>query len=194
MPVGAAHFCVNPHKRDEGCSSRCRCCPSSRHSLARCMVCGARVTHLPARSYRPSSLIPRAPSPLRGELAGLRVFVTLAIVALVVVGAGTADAKDFDQTAICAAIARGETVRLWYRPGEGERTVQPRYLGYTKAGDIILNGLQLSGFSESGGLPGSRNFRLDRTTNIAFGGSAIPRPMPGRPSPSTFATMICRIP
>lgn len=59
-------------------------------------------------------------------------------------------------------------VRLFYRPAEPERIVEPRFLYYTKNRDVILNGWQVSGYSESGNLPGSRSFRLDRTQKIEF--------------------------
>src|SRR5665811_262335 len=81
---------------------------------------------------------------------------------------GSLSAKEITFQALCEAIQNSQTIILWYRPGEGPRTVLPRFLGYTRAGNQILNGWQISGFSTSGNLPGHRNFRLDRITNIEF--------------------------
>src|SRR5262245_45309421 len=81
---------------------------------------------------------------------------------------GAAAAKDFDHAKICDAIKNGWQLRVFYRPGEGERTVIPRVLGYTTARNVILNGVQISGFSQSGNLPGHRSFRLDHTSDIEF--------------------------
>src|SRR5262245_58566514 len=103
-----------------------------------------------------------------------------AVSLLVVLGTLAVAAKDFDQAKICEAVRNGWELRVVYRPGEGERVVIPRYLGYTKARNLILNGLQISGASESGDLPGHRSFRLDRTTDIQF----TTKPVPSRTSSS----------
>jgi hypothetical protein len=103
----------------------------------------------------------------------------------------TATARDFEHSRICEAIRNGWETRLIYRPGEGERIFAPRYLGYTSREDVILNGWQISGFSQSGKLPGSRSFRLDRTTDIQFTTKIIPGPPGlGRP-PSGIVKLIC---
>jgi hypothetical protein len=82
----------------------------------------------------PRHLIARPSSILRASaLAGILVLVCLI--------ANTASlAQSFDHSAICEAIENEWVIRLVYRADEGERTVVPRYLGYTKRGDIILNG------------------------------------------------------
>jgi hypothetical protein len=103
-------------------------------------------------------------------------------------------AKDFDHTKICEAIQNGWQVRIFYRSGESERMVLPRFLGYTSARNVILNGLQISGFSESGNLPGHRSFRLDRMTDIQFTNSATPSPPGSGRLPSGIVELICSRP
>ena len=108
--------------------------------------------------------------------------------------ATTATAKDFDHSKICEAISNGWETRLFYLPGEGARIFAPRYLGYTSREDVILNGWQVSGFSQTGKLPGSRSFRLDRTTDIQFTTNVVPGPPGlGRP-PSGIVKLICARP
>jgi hypothetical protein len=96
----------------------------------------------------------------------------------------SAAAKDFDHSKICEAIQNGLQLQIFYRSGEGERVVIPRFLGYTSARNVILNGLQVSGFSESGNIPGHRSFRLDRTTDIHFTTNVSPSPIGGGRLPS----------
>jgi hypothetical protein len=52
-----------------------------------------------------------------------------------------ASSQQFDHSKICEAIKSGWEMRILYRLGEGERVFAPRYLGYTKRDDVILNGL-----------------------------------------------------
>src|SRR5688572_17814719 len=91
----------------------------------------------------------------------------------------SAISKEGDR-ALCKAILEGQTITLWYRLGEGPRTVLPRFLGYTRAGNLILGSWQISGFSESGKLPGFRNFRMDRVTKITITNETTEVPS-GRP-------------
>jgi hypothetical protein len=97
-----------------------------------------------------------------------RMTLAVALVAIFVGVHATAEARDFDHAKLCEAIRNAWQLRVFYRPGEGERIIIPRFLGYTKDRNVILNGLQISGFSESGNLPGHRSFRLDRATDIHF--------------------------
>jgi hypothetical protein len=98
-----------------------------------------------------------------------RARVAMALVVILVSLSVTAGAQKFDHAKICEAIQMGWELRIIYGPGEQpERVVIPRFLGYTSAGNVILNGLQVSGFSKSGNLPGHRSFRLDRMTDIRF--------------------------
>ena len=118
-------------------------------------------------------------------------FIGLLVAVLVSLGSA-ASAQAFDHTKICEAIRNGWEVRIFYRPGEGERVVIPRFLGYTSARNVILNGLQISGFSKSGNLPGHRSFRLDRTTDIQFTTNVTPNPPgSGRP-PGGMVQIICQ--
>lgn len=115
------------------------------------------------------------------------------IVAILVALGTPAIAKDFDHAKICEAIKNGWELRVFYRAQEGERVVIPRYLGYTNARDVILNGLQISGFSESGNLPGHRSFRLDRATDIQFTNTATPSPKGTGKPPSGVTEVICAV-
>jgi hypothetical protein len=45
---------------------------------------------------------------------------------------GVSSASRFDHASICDVISKGQLVKLYYRPGEPERIVEPRYLGYTR--------------------------------------------------------------
>src|SRR5262245_6321266 len=113
------------------------------------------------------------------------------LVAILVSLCTTVAAKEFDHSKISEAVRSGWELRIFYRPGEGERVVIPRFLGYTKDRNLILNGLQISGFSESGNLPGHRSFRLDRATDIHFTTAVTPS-HPGSGSvPGGIVELIC---
>ena len=118
-------------------------------------------------------------------------------VAIMLVGAAYLGApalsKEFDHEAICDAIHQSQAIHLWYKAGEDQRIVLPRFLGYTKVGNIILNGWQISGFSRSGNLTGSRSFRLDRMTDMQFTNERVSGPKPSGRVPSGMVRMICRV-
>lgn len=103
-------------------------------------------------------------------------------------------AKEFDQAAICEAIKNEWKILLIYRESESAeppREVVPRFLGKTRSDNILLNGLQVGGFSESGKLPGHRSFRLDRATAINFTKERVTvGPGSGR-TPSGIESIIC---
>jgi hypothetical protein len=102
--------------------------------------------------------------------------------------------SDIDQKAICKAISSGNLVRLWYRSGEGPRILQPRYFGRNRAGRLVLNGWQISGFTDAPTLPASRTFRLDRTWRLEITDRAIVGPsVPGR-LPNSIVALICSVP
>lgn len=124
---------------------------------------------------------------VRGRIAG-------ALLHAIFIANTAAFAESFDHSAICEAIKNEWVIRLVYRADEGERTVVPRYLGYTKRGDIIMNGHQLAGFSKSGNLPGARSFRLDRTSKITFTKEVIPGPPGLDRRHSGIERMICSKP
>jgi hypothetical protein len=69
--------------------------------------------------------------------------------------------------------------------------VIPRFLGYTKVRNIVLNGLQISGFSQSGGIPGHRSFRLDRMSDIQFTTNVTPVPKSSGAPPGGLVELIC---
>lgn len=102
-------------------------------------------------------------------------------------------ANQFDQARICEAISKSQYVKLYYRAGEAERMVEPRFLGYTKDRNVILNGWQIYGYSESGNLPGSRSFRLDRATRIEFTTELVPSPRSAGKLPSGIVEVICKV-
>ena len=102
-----------------------------------------------------------------------------------------AETHQFNHSKICDAIQNGWELVLFYRPGEGERVVVPRFLGYTKARDILLNGVQISGFSETGKLPGHRSFRLDRIQELHFTTKVTSRPSGSARTPSGISELIC---
>src|SRR5680860_189147 len=106
---------------------------------------------------------------------------------------GSLSAKEITNQALCDAIHNSQTIILWYRPGEGPRTVLPRFLGYTKAGNQILNGWQISGFSSSGKLPGHRSFRLDRITAIELTGQQAQALSNTGRLPSAIAKPVCAV-
>ena len=103
----------------------------------------------------------------------------------------TASAKDFDHARICEAIRKGLELRVFHRAGESERVAIPRFLGYTRVRNVILNGLQVSGFSESGNLPGHRSFRLDRATDIQFTANVVPSHPGSGKLPSGIVELVC---
>jgi hypothetical protein len=118
-------------------------------------------------------------------------FIGMFLVAVLVSLGTAATARDFEHTKICEAIRNGWEVRILYLPGEGERVVIPRFLGYTSARNVILNGLQIKGFSKSGDLPGHRSFRLDRTTDIQFTTNVTLSPPGSGRLPSGMVELIC---
>lgn len=118
----------------------------------------------------------------------------ISILVCLLIANTAAFAQSFDHSAICEAIKNEWAIRLVYLAGEGERTIVPRYLGYTRRGDVILNGRQLAGFSKSGNLPGARSFRLDRTSQIAITKEVTSGP-PGLDNPRIgIERMICSRP
>ena len=118
-------------------------------------------------------------------------FSAVLVLTILLLLSNTAAAKDFDHTKICQAIQNDWLVRIFYRPGEDERAVIPRFLGYTSARNIILNGLQISGFSQSGNIPGHRSFRLDRMSDIQFTTTVSPSPAGSGRLPSGIVELIC---
>ena len=103
-------------------------------------------------------------------------------------------AKEFDQAAICEAIKNEWKILLIYRETEAAeppRQVVPRFLGKTKADNLLLNGLQIGGFSESGKLPGHRSFRLDRASAINFTKERVAIGAGSGRVPSGMETVIC---
>jgi hypothetical protein len=129
------------------------------------------------------SLLLTAANRMRGKAASVLTILLLL--------GSTGMAREFDHAKICEAIQNGWQVRIFYRSGESERMVLPRFLGYTGARNVILNGLQISGFSESGNLPGHRSFRLDRMTDIQFTTSVTPSPQGSGRLPSGIVELIC---
>ena len=117
----------------------------------------------------------------------------LLLVGLLLVMPGSLSSREFDQQAICEAIGNGWGITLWYKPGEAARKVLPRFLGYTRAQNQILNGWQISGFSKSGSLPGHRSFRLDRITEIEFTREQVAGPPPSGRLPSGIVKLVCAV-
>jgi len=124
---------------------------------------------------------------------GLKAVSAVAAFALALnVGLNPVWAQTFDHAKICDAIKRGMSIRLFYRPGEPERIVEPRFLYYTRNGDVILNGQQIAGYSESGNVPGSRSFRLDRAQRFEFTEQFATSPAGSGRLPSGAHEIICR--
>ena len=71
-----------------------------------------------------------------------------ACVVLLVGSAFAPSEKDHD--IICRSIRNGEAVEIWYRAGEPKRIFLPRLLITSKAGNVVLNGWQVGGYSRSG--------------------------------------------
>lgn len=92
---------------------------------------------------------------------------------------------------ICSAIDDSREIRLRYRGG-GWRYVQPRLLGLNGRGDVILHGWQVSGDSESGGLPGFRNFTFVLIDEYRITRSRIMGPPRSTRWPSGIAENLCR--
>ena len=118
----------------------------------------------------------------------------LPILLMFLVGPPAWALSDVDQRALCKAISSGNIVRLWYRSGEGPRILQPRYLGWNKAGRLVLNGWQISGFSDSPTLPANRTFRLDRTWRLEISDKPMQGPVASGRLPASIVTMICSVP
>jgi hypothetical protein len=121
----------------------------------------------------------------------VRAVFEIHLIALLFLGS-PATAASVDHAKICEAIQRGWEVRVVYRTGEGERVIVPRFLGYTKDRNVILNGIQISGFSASGKIPGHRSFRLDRATDIKVIINSTPIPRGGGRPPS-MVDLICGV-
>jgi hypothetical protein len=102
-------------------------------------------------------------------------------------------AGSFDHARLCDAIGKGQLIKLYYRAGEPERIVEPRYLGYTRDRNVILNGWQTGGYSQSGNLPGSRSFRLDRTARIEFTAETASNSRGTGRLPSGIVEVICQV-
>jgi hypothetical protein len=105
-----------------------------------------------------------------------------------------ASAKEFDHAAICEAIKNEWKILLIYRQSESAappREVVPRFLGKTKADNVLMNGLQIAGFSETGKIPGHRSFRLDRASAITFTKDHVPVGTGSGRLPSGVVTVIC---
>jgi len=126
-------------------------------------------------------------------MRSLRLLKALLLANMLLMLPVSLSARDISHQTICDAIKNSQTIILWYRPGEGPRTVLPRFLGYTRAGNQILNGWQISGFSSSGNLPGHRSFRLDRITNIEFTEQQVAGPALTGNLPSAIDKPVCAV-
>jgi hypothetical protein len=75
-----------------------------------------------------------------------------------------------DTTSLCALVGKGQVVafRYNYDPAAAEpRELELYGVGYTQKRNVLLFGRQVKGYSKSGdsgseGLPGWRNFRIDK--------------------------------
>jgi predicted DNA-binding transcriptional regulator YafY len=63
------------------------------------------------------------------------------------------------------AVRAHRVVELWYR-GQGARVVHPHAVYRTAAGGLRVDGVQVSGASSSGSLPGWRDFELMRISDV----------------------------
>ena len=130
---------------------------------------------------------------LRGDFCPKNnLAISLGLACSFAAGIGQLNAQNFDHARICDAIEGQTQIRLFYRPGEPERIVEPRYLYYTKNRNVVLNGRQVAGYSASGNLPGPRSFRLDRAQRIEFTQQAAASGQGSGQLPSGVAEVICR--
>lgn len=101
-------------------------------------------------------------SPSKGVAFAILTLVHLVAPAnaQVVVHVARPDVESYESMQfICEAIDDRRVIELRYRNG-GWRTLEPRLLGETRRGNLLLHGWQTAGDSESGGLPGFRSFSL----------------------------------
>ena len=63
------------------------------------------------------------------------------------------------------AVRAHRVVELWYR-GKGARVVHPHAVYRTASGGLRVDGVQVSGTTSSGSLPGWRDFELMKISDI----------------------------
>jgi hypothetical protein len=93
---------------------------------------------------------------------------------------------------VCQAIRERRVVRLHY--DGGTRDVEPHCHGFSKDGNELLSGYQVSGFSRSGQRFGWKTFRLEEVRAMTLSGNVFAGPRPGYdPSDIKISHIHCRL-
>jgi hypothetical protein len=103
-----------------------------------------------------------------------------------------------DVTSLCESVEKMKVVALkyYYDPDTApERKLHPYAVGYTPSQNIIFFGLQVDGYSKSGGsdsTKGWRNFRADRINRLtAFDTTFVPV-QPEFPTKKVIVAYVCK--
>lgn len=81
------------------------------------------------------------------------------------------------QEVICRAIAGRQVIFFTYK--DGQRTVEPHMVAYSKSGKLALSAWFLHGSSESREGPGWRTYFLDEITGLSVTTTIFPGARPG---------------
>jgi len=93
---------------------------------------------------------------------------------------------------ICSAIDSKQVIKFYYHGGF--RLVEPFCYGVSTAGNEVLRGYQISGYSESGDPVGWKLFRIPEISSLAATGQHFTGVRPGyNPNDSAMATIYCHV-
>ena len=81
------------------------------------------------------------------------------------------------QQTLCGAIQQMRLVQFWY--DGGNRTVEPHMVAVNEAGHVALSAWFVSGYSESGGGQGWREYLLSEIGSLSVLNDQFSGPRPG---------------
>ena len=91
---------------------------------------------------------------------------------------------------ICEAINDQRVIEFYY--DGSQRTVEPFCHGRTTAGNDVLRGYQISGYSSTGTVPDWKLFRLDKLSGLSVTAQIFRGDRPGyNPNDSAMSQIYC---
>lgn len=95
-------------------------------------------------------------------------------------------------TTICSAIRSKQIITFYY--DGGERSVEPFCYGVSSAGNEVLRGFQIGGYSESGNPVGWKLFRVDEISRIVLTNNTFQGNRPFyNPNDKAMTTIYCHV-
>jgi len=93
---------------------------------------------------------------------------------------------------ICDAISKREIIQFYY--DGGIRVVEPHCHGISTAGNEVLRGYQIEGFSESGNPVGWKLFDISKISSITSTGKTFAQNRPSyNPNDKAMKTVHCNV-